>query len=71
MLIYLDPRGLGLGGVNSTNSSGFQYQLGIGGYYRVFRVDSNISDGTFITNLETVAELDLRDIQLIKSKMGA
>jgi hypothetical protein len=71
MLIYLDPRGLGLGEINSTNSSGFQYQLGIGGYYRVFRVDSNISDGTFITNLETVAELDLRDIQLIKSKMGA
>jgi hypothetical protein len=68
MLIYLDPRGLGLGSINTTSKTGFQYQLGIGGYYRVVRVTNDIGDGIFTTSIQTVAELDLRDIQLIKQK---
>jgi hypothetical protein len=68
MLIYLDPRGLGLGDINTTNKSGFQYQLGIGGYYRVVRVTNDVMDGMFTTSLETIAEFDLRDIQLIKQR---
>lgn len=68
MLIYLDPRGLGLGDINTTSKTGFQYQLGIGGYYRVVRVTNDIGDGIFTTSIQTVAELDLRDIQLIKQK---
>jgi hypothetical protein len=68
MLIYLDPRGLGLGNINTVTKTGFQYQLGIGGYYRVVRVTNDIGDGIFTTSIQTVAELDLRDIQLIREK---
>jgi hypothetical protein len=68
MLIYLDPRGLGLGNINTTNKTNFQYELGIGGYYRIVNVTSTVSDGRFTTSLEATAEFDLRDIQLIKQK---
>jgi len=73
MLIFIDPKGLGLGAsvrepIDSLENSDFRFDLGIGGYYRIVRVFNTLSDGTFESVLETVAELDLRDIKNINKK---
>jgi hypothetical protein len=73
MLIYLDPRGIGLGtpeGIDQQDPGGvdFKYDLGIGGYYRVHNVSNEISSGIFTTTLSTTAELDLRDIRILNKK---
>lgn len=76
MLVYLDPRGLGLGtpeGLDNikTGEVDFKYDLGIGGYYRVVNVSNNLSPGDFTTSLSTVAELDLRDIRILNKKQSS
>lgn len=71
MLLYVDPIGLGLGeGIRRPRSvvSDYRYNLGIGGYYRVVSVSNEISEEGFTTSLDTVAELDLRDIKFILDK---
>jgi hypothetical protein len=73
MLIYLDPRGVGLGtpeGLDNIDPGevDFKYDLGIGGYYRVVNVTNTLSSGIFTTTLSTVAELDLRDIRILNKK---
>jgi hypothetical protein len=71
MLLYVDPIGLGLGeGIRKPRSvvSDYRYNLGIGGYYRVVSVSNEISEDGFTTSLDTVAELDLRDIKFILNK---
>jgi hypothetical protein len=77
MLIYLDPRGIGLGSIDTygtpTSPTGvdFRYDLGIGGYYRVVNVTNTMSSGIFSTALTTTAELDLRDIRILNQKENA
>jgi len=77
MLIYLDPRGIGLGSIDTygtpTSPTGvdFRYDLGIGGYYRVVNVTNAMSSGIFSTALTTTAELDLRDIRILNQKENA
>tara|TARA_Y100001938_G_C8101510_1_gene442111 strand:+ start:757 stop:3471 length:2715 start_codon:yes stop_codon:yes gene_type:complete len=71
MLLYVDPLGLGLGeGIRKPRAvvSDYRYNLGIGGYYRVVSVNNEISAEGFTTSLDTVAELDLRDIKFISDK---
>lgn len=71
MLLYVDPRTLGLGGsVRKPKNvlTDYRYSLGIGGYYRVVTVSNEISEDQFITTLTTTAELDLRDIRFILNK---
>ena len=77
MLIYLDPRGIGLGSIDtystskSPNSVDFRYDLGIGGYYRVVNVSNDLANGAFTTKITTVAELDLRDMRILNKKQTA
>jgi hypothetical protein len=77
MLIYLDPRGIGLGSIDTYNTSkspdgvDFRYDLGIGGYYRVVNVSNDIASGVFTTKITTVAELDLRDMRILNKKQAA
>ena len=72
MLIWLDPRALGLGSIDTYGriryGNAFRYELGIGGYYRVVNVSNELSSGLYVTKIQTVAELDLKDIHREKSK---
>ena len=52
--LYLDPRGLGIGGLNQANS--MAKKLGVGGYYFVKKVDYIIEPGKFETNISTVLQ---------------
>jgi len=72
MLIWLDPTAIGLGSVETYGKlrygKSFRYELGIGGYYRVVNVSNELSSGFYVTKLQTVAELDLKDIYRIKNR---
>ena len=52
--LYLDPRGLGIGGLNQANS--MAKKLGVGGYYFVKKVDYIIEPGKFETNVSTILQ---------------
>lgn len=52
--LYLDPRGLGVGGLNQANS--MAKKLGVGGYYFVKKVDYIIESGKFETNVSTILQ---------------
>ena len=71
MLLYIDPKGLGLGpnvpGYRNS-SKAFRMNMGIGGYYRIYRVINHIEDGEFSTELQTILELSLRDIYRIRDR---
>jgi len=72
MLIWLDPTGIGLGSVETYGrlryGDSFRYELGIGGYYRIYNVSNELSSGLYVTKLQTTAELDLKDIYRIKNR---
>ena len=71
MLVYLDTKTLGLGAAAAGAKNviaDYGYNLGIGGYYRVVRVHNTISDAEFTTTIETVSELDFRDIRFILNR---
>jgi hypothetical protein len=61
MLIYVDPRALGLG-LADRDPQPFMSDLGIGGYYRIIKVSHTLNDGSFETQLRTVSELSTREI---------
>jgi len=52
--LYLDPKGLGIGGLNQPNS--MAQRLGVGGYYNVVKVNSSIESGKFETSLTTILQ---------------
>lgn len=52
--LYLDPKGLGIGGLNQPNS--MAQKLGVGGYYNVIKVNSSIEPGKFETSLTTILQ---------------
>ena len=52
MIVYIDPRSLGLGDPRLADSAGVK--IGIGGYYEVVKVSSAYSRGTWTTNLELI-----------------
>tara|TARA_R110000851_G_scaffold237619_6_gene390472 strand:+ start:7323 stop:9860 length:2538 start_codon:yes stop_codon:yes gene_type:complete len=52
--LYLDPKGLGIGGLNQPNS--MAQKLGVGGYYNVVKVNSSIESGKFETSLTTILQ---------------
>jgi len=54
MMAYIDPKALGVG--NPSNPNSFARRLGVGGYYRVIKVDNIIEAGKFETNLQTAME---------------
>ena len=61
MLIYIDPRSMGLG-LSDRDPQPFMSDLGIGGYYRVIKVSNSLSADMFETRLDTVSELSSREI---------
>ena len=52
--LYLDPKGLGIGGLNQPNS--MAQKLGVGGYYNVVKVNNSIESGKFETSLTTILQ---------------
>jgi len=52
--LYLDPKGLGIGGLNQPNS--MAQKLGVGGYYSVTKAHSSIESGKFETSLTTILQ---------------
>jgi len=64
MIIYIDPRSMGLGLSEDVRTSPAAYMsdLGIGGYYRVVRVNNTLDPTKFETELSTVSELSVREI---------
>lgn len=52
--LYLDPRGLGIGGLNQPNS--MAQKLGVGGYYNVTKVQNEIASGKFETQVTTILQ---------------
>ena len=52
--LYLDPRGLGIGGLNQSNS--LAQKLGVGGYYNVIKVQNTIEAGKFETSVTTILQ---------------
>ena len=65
MLIFLDPRSLGLGGGGpSSRNPEWRADLGIGGYYRIIDVTHEVSADKFETRIRTIAERTLRDIKI-------
>jgi len=52
--LYLDPRGLGIGGLNQADS--MAQKLGVGGYYSVTKVENEIASGKFETQITTILQ---------------
>ena len=61
MLIYIDPRALGLG-ISTVNPEPFMYELGVGGYYRIIKVAHTLDDSKFETKIDTISEFSTREI---------
>jgi len=61
MLLYVDPRAMGLG-VTDVAPQQYMADLGIGGYYRVVRVNSSLDSSKFETELSTISEYSSREI---------
>jgi len=61
MLVYVDPRSMGLG-ISDINPAEYMSSLGIGGYYRVVRVNSKLDSNTFETEIKTISEFSSREI---------
>ena len=61
MLVYVDPRSMGLG-ISDINPAEYMSSLGIGGYYRVVRVNSKLDSSTFETEIKTISEFSSREI---------
>ena len=61
LLVFIDPRSMGLGSASSANSQA--NLLGIGGYYMVTKVESSIESGKFETMMSLISETSIRDIQ--------
>ena len=61
MMVFVDPRSMGLGSATSFDSNA--NLMGIGGYYLVTKVDSSIESGKFETNMSLISETSTRDIQ--------
>jgi len=67
-MIYVDPRAIGLGSPSGDRS--IAKRLGLGGYYLITKVSSNLSSGKFETKLDTrwVAFGDGKEDNTVKSK---
>ena len=61
MLIYVNPRSLGLG-IATEDARSYMSELGVGGYYRIYKVSSELSEESFETKLDTKLELSTREI---------
>ena len=61
MMVFIDPRSMGLGSATSFDSNA--NLMGIGGYYLVTKVGSSIESGKFETNMSLISETSTRDIQ--------
>jgi len=67
MLIYIDPRAMGLG-IADIAPEQYMSDLGIGGYYRVVRVHSKLDSSKFETEISTVSEFSSREIAKSKEE---
>jgi len=67
-MIYVDPRAIGLGSPSGDRT--IAKRLGLGGYYLITKVSSNLSSGKFETKLDTrwVAFGDGKEDNDVKSK---
>jgi len=61
MIIFIDPRSMGLG-ISTTSPAAYMTDLGIGGYYRIYKVNNTLDPTKFETELTTVSELSVREI---------
>ena len=61
LLIYIDPRSMGLGSATSPASEA--NLLGIGGYYMVTKVENSIESGKFESSMSLISETSARDLQ--------
>jgi len=68
MLIYIDPRAMGLG-ISDISPADYMSALGVGGYYRVVRVHSSLDSSKFETELGTISEFSSREIAEAKKKV--
>ena len=69
MLIFIDPQALGIGrpAKNSKLIANSQAsQLGIGGYFRIIKVENSIEAAKFETTLNLIAETPLHSIQPVQ-----
>ena len=62
MLVYIDPRAMGLGMVD-IDPRDFMSELGIGGYYRIFDINHTLDSSGFSTSLSTIVEQDMRNLK--------
>jgi len=64
MMVYLDPRSLGLSLAEAEHVPAmYLADLAIGGYYRVNRVNNQLDSSKFVTELSTISEYSIREIQ--------
>jgi hypothetical protein len=61
MYIYIDPRSMGVG-ISSSFRDRVENDLGIGGYYLIYRVRHKISDGEYTTELQVKMHFGIREI---------
>ena len=61
MYIYIDPRSMGIG-LGSNFRDRVENDLGIGGYYLIYRVKHKISDGEYTTELQVKMHFGIREI---------
>ena len=73
MMVYLDPRSMGLSlGEAQHFPPEYLADLGIGGYYRVYKVSNQLDSSKFTTELTTISEYSIREIQKARRcKAGA
>jgi len=68
MLVYINPRAMGIGSPTTANSHATK--MGIGGYYVVTKVDCIIESGKFETNLHLVFQGRLQDFNKIERSVA-
>tara|TARA_R110002020_G_scaffold405038_3_gene615084 strand:- start:2088 stop:5066 length:2979 start_codon:yes stop_codon:yes gene_type:complete len=61
MMIYVDPRAMGLG-ITDIDPRPFMAELGIGGYYRITKITHNFEPTAFTTTLVGILHRSLRDV---------
>ena len=66
MLVYIDPRAMGLG-LTDIDPRAFMHELGIGGYYRIYAIRHTLDSSGFNTSLSTIVEQDMRNLNKRKN----
>jgi hypothetical protein len=61
LYVYIDPRSMGIG-ISSSFKDRIENDLGIGGYYLIYRAKHTIKDGEYTTELSLIQEYGIREI---------